>query len=47
MELNNAGHLKILDKLLLSDYDDAAVLMNEHLEEGKRDTFDTLLRMGF
>ena len=47
MELNNAGNLKILDKLLLSDYDAAAVLMNEHLEEGKRDTFDTLLRMGF
>lgn len=46
MELNNAGHLRILDKLLLSDYNGAAQLMNDHLEEGKRDTFDTLLRMG-
>ena len=46
MELNNAGHLKILEKLLLCDYSGAAELMNEHLEEGKRNTFDMLLQMG-
>lgn len=46
MELNNESHLKILDKLLLGDYNGAAELMTEHLEEGKRATFDILLRMG-
>lgn len=46
MELNNESHLKILDKLLLGDYNVAAELMTEHLEEGKRATFDILLRMG-
>lgn len=46
MELNNESHLRILDKLLLGDYNVAAELMTEHLEEGKRATFDILLRMG-
>lgn len=46
MELNNESHLKILDKLLLGDYNVAAELMSEHLEESKRATFDILLRMG-
>lgn len=43
MELNNESHLRILDKLLLGDYNVAAELMTEHLEEGKRATFATSL----
>ena len=46
MELNNAGHLQILELLLRTDYRAAADMLTEHLEESKRDTFDTLLRMG-
>ncbi len=46
MELNNVGYLKILDKLLLGDCSGAAELLNEHLEESKRNTFDVLLQMG-
>ena len=43
MELNNAGHLKILEVLILGEYEKAAAMMTEHLEEARKATFHTLM----
>ena len=46
MEENNNGHLCIAEKLLLGDYEEAACLLNTHLEEARTSTFDSLLKNG-
>jgi len=46
MEENNAAHLRITEALLMSDYETAAVLLADHLEFGRKTTFDNLLKMG-
>lgn len=45
MERNNAEHLRIVDRLLLSDWEEAASLLTEHLETARRNTLDALLSM--
>lgn len=46
MEDNNAEHLRITEVLLMADYKAAAALLDQHLEQSKKNTFDTLLKMG-
>ena len=41
---NNEGHLRITEKLLMSDYEAAAELLLSHLELAKKNTFDNLLK---
>ena len=44
MQENNEGHLRITEKLLMSDYEAAADLLTSHLELAKKNTFDNLLK---
>ena len=37
---------RIAEKLLLGDYEEAACLLNTHLEEARTSTFDSLLKNG-
>lgn len=46
MEENNAEHLRVTETLLMADYKAAAMLLDQHLEKSKKNTFDTLLKMG-
>ena len=46
MEENNTGHLQIVEMLLMAEYEKAAELLTEHLEQSKKKTFDVLLKMG-
>ena len=46
MEENNTGHLQIAEMLLMAEYEKAAELLTEHLEQSKKKTFDVLLKMG-
>jgi len=46
MEENNAGHLRITEMLLMADYEKAADMLAEHLEQSKKTTFDVILKMG-
>ena len=46
MEENNESHLRIAERLLISDYQGAADLLYSHLEQSKEKTFSCLLKIG-
>ena len=46
MEENNESHLRIAERLLISDYQGAADLLYSHLEQSKEKTFNCLLKIG-
>ncbi len=45
MEKNNEEHLRIIDRLLVGNYTEAAALLTEHLEMARKNTMETLLKM--
>ena len=46
MERNTDEHKEIVEAMLRGDFDGAAELMEEHLEQGRQSTFDYFLQNG-